>query len=377
MEQSRGTPETAVAEPAVTSSAASVADSSLKAQVQKANSPQEIRALAKQVLTQKPAEPGPTPPKADPLPGEIPAAETAETTVSEETPAEETPVAENEEAASAEADGGDAEDEGDGGDGPVSPVTSKRTHLRLADNDQVGRLAASFMKRNRDMPMSEALAKANAQLGIKPAETPSPEAAKPKSDLPPTVEAVDSAIEGLEAQRARALVALEFEEVAKIDSSMRKLDRHRLNLEKDAEKQQTKQARDYEQGFAASEARAVELYEFAANPDSAGAKRMMEIEADLKANEDPLFHSPDKPLRIAQMVAAELKIAPKRKGAPAAPAKAAVPATVAPKKGVVPAGTSRTVPATTNQQPAINSEIQAVRNIGDLRKLRQKMGLPM
>lgn len=375
-DQSRGTPEVQ-SEPAVTPSAAPAAtDSSFKAQVQKANSPQGVRALLDQARNAKIATPEPLPRQTEPGPWETQSTEstTEATPASEETPAEEI-SGEEPEAQSAETEGGEAEED-DGGDGPITPITAKRTHLRLAENDQVGRLAASYMKRNRDMPMQDALDKARLQLGIKPEKDAAQEPVKPASNLPPTVEAVDSAIDSLETERAKALTELRFEDVAKIDSSMRKLDRHRSNLERDSEKQLAKQVESYDRGFAASESKAVELYEFAAQPDSVGGKRMLQIEADLKANDDPLFNSPDKPLRIAQMVAAELSIAPRRKGAATPPAKAAAPVVPVPKKGVVPSGSNRTVPVATNQQPAINSEIRAAKSIGDLRKLHAKIGLP-
>lgn len=38
---------------------------------------------------------------------------------------------------------------------------------------------------------------------------------------------------------------------------------------------------------------------------------MLEIEADLLANDDPLYYDPNKPLIIAQMVGKEMRVAPK------------------------------------------------------------------
>ncbi len=152
---------------------------------------------------------------------------------------------------------------------------------------------------------------------------------------------------------------------------------HAIKLEREGERQQVEAASAYNQRFTASESRATELYAFAGDPESDGAKRMVEIEADLKANGDPLYHSPDKPLRIAQMVAAELKIAPRRKGAPAAPAKAAAPAngTPPPKKQMLPAGGSRTTPPPVIQKPAVISMAEAAKNPAEWRKVRQQLGL--
>ncbi len=296
----------------------------------------------------------------------------------EETPAAEVPA----EAPAAEEAPGVAPEEGEDdaeeaeGDGPVEPVTGKRAHLRLAPDDKVGRLAASLMKRNRDMPMHEAVARAQDQLGIKPKAseaTPAPEA-KPKSDLPETVAAVDAETERLEGEYEKAGTELRFEDQAKALRAIRKLDRHRLTLERDGERQQTQAVAAYEMAFTKSEQQAISLYEFAGNPESAGAKRMAEIEREMEANGDPLFRSPDKPLRIAQMAAAELNIAPRKKGAVAPVVKP--PVVAAPKKQVLPSGDSRTTPVPANQKPAIDAEINAVKNVNDLRKLYKKIGLP-
>lgn len=265
----------------------------------------------------------------------------------------------------------------DGGEGPVSPITGKRTHLRLPQDDKVGRLAAALMRRNRDMSMTEAVERANNQLGIKPKDATTDEPAAPKSDLPDSVEATQAAISDLRAKRKAANASLNFEEVSDLSDKLEDLIQHRFNLERNAEKQEVAAASAYDQRFTASESRATELYAFAGDPESDGAKRMLEIEADLKANEDPLYNSPDKPLRIAQMVAAELKIAPRKKGAPAAPAKAAAPANgvPVPKKQMLPAGGSRTTPPPVNQKPAIITQAEAATNPAQWRKVRQQLGL--
>ncbi len=292
-------------------------------------------------------------------------------TAATEAAGEETPAT-TEEAAGAPGakteDAPDADDE-DEGEGPISPITGKRTHLRFKEDDKVGRLAASFMKRNKDLGMEEAVERAKNQLGIKPkAAEATPETTTPKSDLPTSVEAVDKELERIESEREKALVDLRFEDVAKYDKSMRQLDRHRFTLERDGERNLAKQESDYNAAYSASETKAVDLYEFVGKPDSDGFKRMAEIDAALKENNDPLYASPDKPLRVAQMVAAELKIAPKRKGAPVAPVKAAAPVvTPAPKKQILPGGGSRTTPQTVNPTTAVADSVSKITNVHELR----------
>lgn len=56
---------------------------------------------------------------------------------------------------------------------------------------------------------------------------------------------------------------------------------------------------------------AIGLYGFLSDENSQGFKRVLEICELLKANKDPLLDDPDKPMIITQMVARELRIAPK------------------------------------------------------------------
>ena len=298
--------------------------------------------------------------------------------------AEATPAAETEEAAPAEETAQpeptaeETEDEVQDDDAPVTPSQAKKLRLRLPEDDKVGRLAAAFMQRNRDMSMEAALDRARSQLGIKPAQDKATQEAAPKSDLPQTVEEVEASIQALRAERKKANTELRFEEASDLSDKLDDMIQHRSELKAQAEAQKVHASREYDQKFAASESRATGLYEFASKPDSDGGKRMIEIDNALRENGDPLYESPDKPLRIAQMVAAELNIAPRKKGTPAAPAKPvapAAPAPAAPKKGLVPSGASRTVPAAANQKPAIVTEIEGARSIKDIREIRKKLGL--
>ena len=389
----RGTPEQSVVAPVVSTEKAPVASSSslqqpdLNSKIQNAKSPAEVRALIKeqrsviQDTLRKPDgwKPGSEAKPATPTPSPVEA--TPEAPVAEETPTGEQPVADEaettEETPVTPEETIDPDEDDAGGDGPVTPITGKRAHLRLAADDKVGRLAASLMKRNRDMPMEEAVDRARTQLGIKTPESTT-ETPAVKSDLPQTVEQTTAELYRLDIEREKALVELRFEDVAKIDRNMRKLDRHQVQLERQAEQSATAEAAAYDRGFTTSQTKAADLYEFAGKPESDGAKRMIEIEEVLKANGDPLYFSPDKPLRIAQMVAAELHIAPRRKGASAAPAKAAAPApaTIQPKKQVLPGGGSRTTPPPTNQPSAVDQAIRnAPKTLAGIRDLRKQLGL--
>lgn len=261
----------------------------------------------------------------------------------------------------------------------VTPITGNRARVRLGKTDQLGRLAVALKSRNRDWTLDQAMDAARKQLGIKP-EGAAPAPVKgPYDDLPQTMEAVDAHITTLEDQRAEKLKSLEFDEVARIDKELRRSDRHRSNLERQEVTQASETHNRYNQEYDQSEARAVEHYPDAGKPESDFGKRMVEIEASLKELDDPLYHDAQKPLRIAQMVAKEMGIAPRKKGqspAPASqPAAAPVPkpAVPAPKGNLVPSGGSRSTPPPA--KPAVDERVTKVSNIEDLRKLQRELGI--
>ena len=364
------TPATPTAAPAPVSS--STVQSDINSKIKAANSPLALRGLIDEMKAARP-KPAPQPAAAEPAPA--PAEATPEATPTE-------PVATTTEEATPEPvatepttdQPADTEIEDDGGEGPIVPVQGKRAHLRLAEDDQVGRLAASYMKRNRDMPMAEALERAQKQLGVSTQKTEAaqPEATPAKSDLPQTVEDTQSAYDQALTEYRKAMSEVRFEDAADLNAKLMQLTLHRSTLERRAEQDKVQQERQYSERFESSHAKATDLYQFASDPASPGGKRMLEIDAALKANDDPLYYSPDRPLKIAQMVAAEMNIAPKKKGQPA-PAPAAVPAPAAPKKGIVPSGNSRTAPPA--PKPAVDPEITGIQNINDLRKQLRKFGV--
>lgn len=340
----------------------------------KARTPADIRAITEEKRSTMERTLKEQPPVKAEIPPDLKALEAEKP----QTPAEETPAEPAPEETPAEPEPENEPEEVDDPDGPPQIPTAKQLRISPGQHDKLGRLTAALMRRNRDWDMETAMDKAKDQLGIKP-KTSAPEPEKPKSDLPETVEAVDATLSKLEDDRAKALEDLQFGEVAKLDRELRKLDRHRTALERDGEKKQAQAAADYNRTFDTSETRAKELYEFVSNKEAPGYKRMLEIEADLELNSDPLFNDPNKPLRIAQMVAAELSIAPKRKGAPPAPAKAAAPVTNAPvpKKQVIPSGSSRSVAPATNQPPADVAQVQGLKTMGDVRSFLKSKGIPI
>lgn len=321
----------------------------------------------------------PTPAPAAP-PAEAAAEQSAEDQPAAEStdasaPAAETETEQPQEPTEGEQPPADTEDDQETeGDGPITPVTGKRAHLRLPEEDKVGRLAAAMMKRNRDMTMPEAVARASEQLGVTPAAPKSaPEAKETVSNMPATLAEVDTLKKSKREEYRKAMAEVRLDDAANLQAEIDDLTVHRFNLERNADREAVATEAKFNKDFDASAAKATDLYAFASDQASPGGKRMLEIERQLRENNDPLYYSASKPLVIAQMVAAELKIAPKSKNAPAKPA--VPPVAPAAKKGVVATGGSRTTPPPVNQKPEIQAKIAAVKNEGDLRKLRLELGL--
>lgn len=363
---------TPAAAPAPASS--STVQDDFKGKVQAApNTPLALRSLIDEMkaATPKPGAKAPAPTEpAKP----VEATPVAEPEAVVEAPVEATPEPEaTEQAPAADQPAAEPEIEDDGGEGPVTPLTGKRAHIRVPENDEVGRLALAFQKRNRDWTLSQALEAAQKQLGITPQKTEATEATPTGPQMPKTVADTQTVYEQTLADYRKAMTEVRFEDAADLNAKLMQLTLHRSTLERRAEQQEVQQEQAYNDGFKASHAKASELYPFASDPASAGAKRMLEIDAELKANDDPLYYSPNRPLKIAQMVAAELNIAPKKKGTPA-PATAAAPAPAAqPKKGIVPSGSNRTVPPA--PKPAVDPEISGIQSMADLRKQFKKLGI--
>lgn len=228
---------------------------------------------------------------------------------------------------------------------------SKRIRVRPKADDKVGFRALEIQRRNRDLTLEECVARARAELGVKPepeADAKKPEEAKP-DEGPATVEEADTRIKDLRAQRRKALTEdFDFEKAADLDDQIDALKDRRAALVAGDAKAKDDAASEYDAKFDAAQSKAAELYDFVRDANGAEAKRMLEIDARLKDSGDPLYSDPEKPLILARMVAREFHIAPKAKTstkpAPVARQAAAKPKTVAP----IASGSSRTASTASN-----------------------------
>lgn len=307
---------------------------------------------------------------------------TAEEKLAEETAQAEAAAAETEkqrladEAAKATKE---AEEKGEeGGDLP--------NRVRISDLPDVDRLSIQIKKaaakQGKPITFAEAEKRAMAALGVTPGETKAGDTAPEDNGLPKTAAEVESRLKDLVAQRTKAYEEdLDFKAGNQLTLQIEALRDHRVTLREQAGKAVSAAQAKYDEAFNAAEAKAGDLYDFVKQADSAGFKRMAEIDQQLEANGDPLFHSPDKALKLAQMVAAELAIAPKAPGAKATQAAKVVVAVkaaeVAPKKTVPPvvaaSGASRTSTAST-QGDALTAKIKGLRTPADLEAFVDSFG---
>lgn len=227
---------------------------------------------------------------------------------------------EEEESDSDEAEGekGDESDDDDGEEDEDGESEAKRARrYRLRTDDPVKAKAYELLRRNQDMGLAEAEARAKAELGI--ADGDSGDSEEDEGDesgeadaRPATATETRSEIERLVEERENILTnELDFEKARDIDKRIRDLQDHLGDLRIREIEERRLSEETYRTKIEESKSRAVELYSFVTDRESAEVRRMEEIDRELKENGDPLFHSPDKPLRLAQMVAAEYGVAPK------------------------------------------------------------------
>jgi len=190
--------------------------------------------------------------------------------------------------------------------------TSKR--FRLRSDDPVEQRAMELKRRNKDMTLKEALSRAETELGVNDQSDESgDDADSDTGSLPKTVKDAETEIERLLQERSKAIREdLDFDKGDEIDTEIRKLERHIGDLKLGEIKSESQTRAQFNEKLDQSKAKAVELYDFVTK-DGPEIARMEEIDQILKDSGDPLYDSPDKPLRLAQMVAREMGIAPKGK----------------------------------------------------------------
>lgn len=188
--------------------------------------------------------------------------------------------------------------------------------LRPKTGDVVGEAALRLMRRDSGLTLEDAVAQARSGLGMQAEaglEHEADEAVPAVEDLG-FLEAERHEVKRL---RQEAMKWMDHDRLVALEGRLEVLDEELIPQAREAE---ARRVQEESSVFEASAAQAAELYPDACHAASALHRRMVEIEQDLMAAGDPLVWDPVKPLRIAQMAARDLSIAPRRRarGAPSA-----------------------------------------------------------
>lgn len=288
--------------------------------------------------------------------------------------------------------GTDANEEGNqdgtnGGEGNASPGEKRFKQWRLRPKNAVEERAAEIMK-TAGLGMKESLAIAEREAGIQPdAATPPANpiaSATPKADepaaqvdpsLPQTVEQAEANLAELKAKRRQALKDFDNDTVVETEDAIEALASHKEALRTRETAKAQEAQRNYDTAFAASNAKAVELYEFTTRPDSPEMQRLKEVDEAWHLSGDPAYYDANKPLLLSQIVAREFRIAPRSKRPVAAKPAAASPSSNSPKTvPVLASGSSRT-----NTPPTREAQTQALidsvpKNPGQLEDFLRNLG---
>lgn len=187
----------------------------------------------------------------------------------------------------------------------------KATRYRIKAKNEVERTALALHKANPEWTLEQSIEAAK-KLHPETATETHEEAESESVSL----DTIDAQIADLK-EKWKAAV-MEFDAPLQIEL-MEQLDALKDQKNQLALKQQEKAITE-EQAFYAEADRfakeAVALYPDSGNPDSALAKEMARIDRDLIATDNPLIYDPKKALRVAQMAANNLSIAPRSQTQP-------------------------------------------------------------
>jgi hypothetical protein len=257
----------------------------------------------------------------------------------------------------------------------------KPPQYRWRPKSEVDALAMDIIKRaeksGKEISMKEALAQAETILK----KDDSDDSEVSNNIFPETVEEAQAYLADLRAQRKQAFAKdLDFEKAAELDEQIEAVKDHIGNLKQAEVLTRQNQEAKWNQVLETSKAKAVELYPDVTNPESELVQKMVEIDGLLKETGNDLFYAPEKPLKLAQMAANELGIAPKiaratkvtsKPTASSQPAKATASAAIRP---VQPAsGTARTTQQTNNLNGQFAVELDKVTDEESWREAMNKL----
>lgn len=188
---------------------------------------------------------------------------------------------------------------------PAAPEKAPQRRVRgeKPEDDMALEIFQNRQRVGKPISMLEAALEARAVLGLDE-ETPAAPVAK-------TVEAAQSELATLREQRkaAKAEFNTDAEDTAQtaIEDKLREIGR----LEQEAAVRQQAEGQKKQTAYQQSMAKAVDLYPDLRKADSKISMTKDRIWAEHKANNDPILSRQDYPLILAQMAAAEERVAPK------------------------------------------------------------------
>jgi hypothetical protein len=126
-----------------------------------------------------------------------------------------------------------------------------------------------------------------------------------------TLESIEAKIAELKQQRIDAKKTFDTDLEIELEEQIDALKDQRAELAIKVKQQQTSQEQQFYAAAAQSEQKAIELYPDAADPNSALSKEMARIDKELLSTDNPLIYDSNKALRVTQMAANNLRIAPR------------------------------------------------------------------
>lgn len=227
---------------------------------------------------------------------------------------------ESEEASDEEDSEDDDEDKEDESESEAEAQSREKSRFRLRSDDPVERRAFELRARNPDLGIEDCLQRAKRELGVADTGDNEEGDGDDASSEANTPEAIEARIAELREQRKQARELLDMEKADDLDDQiveMRfQLQQAKSTFEQSQSVAQQRQESEFNEQWDNAAARAESLYPDLLAEGSDAFDRMAEMDAALKESDDPRYYAADKPLRLAQMVAAERNIAPKAKHSP-------------------------------------------------------------
>jgi hypothetical protein len=237
--------------------------------------------------------------------------------------------------------------------------------FRIRATNEVEATALLLKKQNPGWTLEDCLSKSKTIHG-----TPEDTAYAPadKEEGPKTVTEVRARINALRDAKAEAFEALEFTEASRLD---REIDTLRDALDEIKEQEVRNEQlleMEFNQAVEHSQNKAVAIYPDVTQAASPLVKRMVEIDRQMKEDGNPLYFSPDKPYKLAQMAANDIGIAPRNPKSATNPARP-----MAKSRTVQPASGNARTTAPTSPTDKIEQAVDQVDDIASYDALLAKI----